>query len=294
MRHFLMYMDESGVANLAKDSQYFVLSGLVVEDKVDNDLSAYLRFIKRRHELSEEVSLHAYDLFENRTSNSYLPDTNSKSFTASISEFVENAPFKVLVFYVDKNELCRKIQAPEGYSFKGSKRHKQDKELAYEMLARKLFFEFAKILRKEKAIGSVIAESRRSSDDVLLRAYLDAQDPQTFVSYPTIQKQAEMSKEYIHSICFASKKSLKGALELVDIISYCTYGELTGMFPPRRNDRRGVKVMWMRIKTQIGESKIQKISTRAMSGLIPDRIDETTKRIQARLNEFRDLVNPTG
>lgn len=294
MRHFAMYMDESGVANLGDASKYFVLSGIVVENDVDHDLSAYLRYLKRRHSISEDVSLHAYDFLENKLHPNYLKEAHkSKNFTASIAEFVENAPFVILVFYLDKDELRKIIGAPEGYTFKGNKGHKADKELGYEILARKLIFEFAKILKKEKAIGSIIAESRRGADNVLLRAYLDAQDPQTFIKRPAIVKLATNAKERVHSLCFSSKKSLKGALELVDIISYCTFCELAGKFPTQRNDKRGIKAMWHKIKKQMGEPAVQKLSAGVMRGLAPDRIDETSKRIKARLTEFRDLVNPT-
>lgn len=290
-----MYMDESGQANLADASKYFVLSGIMVEDKIDADLSAYLRYLKRRHSLDENVALHAYDILENKQHANYLKEAQKcKNFTASIAEFVENAPFVVLVCYLDKDELRELIKAPNGYKFKGNKSHKADKELSYEILGRKLIFEFAKLVKKNKAIGSIVAESRRSADSVLLRAYLDAQDPQAFVNQPAIAKQASIAKEFVHSICFASKKSLNGALELVDIISYCTHGELTSKFPSQRNDKRGVKAMWLKIKKQMGTKAIQKISKSAMRGIAPDRINETSKHISARLAEFGDLVNPTG
>ncbi len=294
MRQFLMYMDESGVANLANKSRFFVLSGILVEDAVDNDLSAYLRYLKRRHGIEEGVSLHAYDIFENKLNELYLKDYKKcKKFTASISEFVENAPFRVLVFYIDKNDLREKIGAPKGYSFKGGKGHKDDKELSYEILARKLIFEFARILKKEKAIGSIVAESRRGADRVLLKTYLESQDPQSFIKKSRIMKQAETAKQLIHSICFASKKSLKGALELVDIISYCAYNDLAGKFPIKRNDSRGIKVMWQKIKNQMGASAPKKITKYDMGELASNRINETSNRIKHRLSEYRDLVNPT-
>ena len=87
-----MYMDESGTANLSESSEYFVLSGIVVEETADHDLSAYLRYLKRRHGISEDTSLHAYDLFENKNHTNYLAEAKKcKQFTASIAEFIENA-----------------------------------------------------------------------------------------------------------------------------------------------------------------------------------------------------------
>lgn len=289
-----MYIDESGISNLANDSKYFVLSSIIVEDKVDGDLSAYLRHLKRRYSFKQDVSLHAFDLFEKKDHELYISDNKKcKEFTASIAEFIENTPFKASVLYLDKDELRKKLKAPSGYSFKGSKKHKADKELAYEILARKLIFTFAHILKKEKAIGSIVAESRRGADAVLLNTYLDTQDPQVFIKSPRIKKQAEISRDRIHSICFAGKKSLKESLELVDIVSYCGYNELVKRFPTHRSDSRGIKRMWERIKKRIEKTSPQKISGNEMMAIAKDRIDETSNRIRSRLAEFRDLVNPT-
>lgn len=295
MRHLLMYMDESGIAGLAHPSQYFVLSGIIVEDNADSDLSAYLRYLKRRHSIEVDVSLHAYDLFENKNHPLYLKDKpKCKDFTDSVAEFFENAPFRVLTYYIDKRDLMKKLGAPNGYSFEGSPTHKADKELAYEIIARKLIFEFSRILKKEKAIGSIVAESRRGADRVLLKTYLESQNPQAFknAGKDNLAKNATTARDKIHSICFANKKSLKGALELVDIISYCAYNEQIGKFPKQRNDSRGIKVMWNRIKARMG-SMPQLLTKSDMGKLAPDRIDETSKRIKQRMSQFRDLVNPT-
>lgn len=294
MKHFTMYIDESGIANLTDQTKYFILSGIIVEDKTDIEVSAYFRHIKRRHSIDENLSLHAYDLFENENHSLYLDNSKkSQAFTISIVELVENAPFKIYVYYVNKDVLRKKLGAPDGYSFKGSKKHKEDKELAYEILARKLMFDFSKILKKEKAIGSIIAESRRGADHVLLKTYLDTQDAQIFVNYPRLASQAKLSKNNIHSICFAGKRSLRGGLELVDIVSYLTFREINNKFPSKRNDRKGLKSMWNKIKLKLHTSSPIEIKKNDISGLIPDRIHEVSNRIKHRLNEYRDLVNPT-
>ena len=290
-----MYMDESGRANLAHtDDKYFVLTGLIVEDKIDIELSTYFKHIKRRHGIDEDVSLHAYDMFENMNDHLYFNDlTKCKSFNASIVEFVENAPFYIFVLYVDKEEIRKKLKAPPGYSFTGSKKHKEDKDFPYEILTRKLIFEFTKILKKEKAIGSIVAESRRSADNVVLGAYLDTQQPSLFDKNISLKKQSEDTKDRVHSICFAGKRSLKGGLELVDIISYLAYNHLKNKFPGKRNDRKGLKGSWVKIKNKIGKKSPHQVKGAEISRLASDRIDEISKRVKLRLTEFRDLVNPT-
>lgn len=294
-KQYTMYLDESGQSSLAdfKD-KYFVLTGLIVEDKTDAELSTYFRHIKRRHGIGEETSLHAYDLFENEKSDIYFSDNEKcKKFIASIVEFVENAPFYNYVFFIDKEEIRKKVGAPRGYTFKGSKKHKEDKGIPYEILTRKLIFEFAKILKRQKAIGSIVAESRRGADVVVLRAYLDTQQHSLFEKENSLKKQSESAEERIHSVCFAGKRSLKGGLELVDVISYLAYNHLIGKLPNRKKDRKGLHVSWEKIKERINKKTPQQIKGAEMGRLVVDRIDEISKRVEQRLAEFRDLVNPT-
>ena len=295
MQHYTIYMDESGIASLADNgNQFFVLTGLIVEDKTDAEFSSYFRYVKRRHGLDEDTQLHAYDVLEDSHNALYIHDNQQcKDLTASMAEFVENAPFNIHVAYIDKEQVRSVLGAPKGYSFRGSKKHKEDKDIAYEALARKLFFEFAKLLKKNKAIGSIVAESRRGADSILLKAYLDTQDPQTFSENDQSAKLAKLARDHIHSICFSGKKSLKAGLELADVISYLAYSEITKRFPNKRNDRRGLKSAWERIKACANKKEPQLVAQSELKRVIPDRINEISKRVQHRLEEFRDLVNPT-
>ena len=285
---YTLYLDESGVANLADTrSNYFVMSGLIVDDKEDIELSAYLRHIKRRHKIEPTESLHAVDLFEIENHKNFLTSATSKLFTNSIAEFIENAPFKIIVVAVDKQVLRRKMNIPDGYKFKGSKTHKKDKEVAYELLTRKMIFEFAKFLNKKGCLGSIVAESRRGSDNLVLGTYLDCQEPQTFVQRKSLAKLAVVTKERVHSICFATKVGAKGGLELADIVSYCSFNELKNNLRGMR--RNGVQQMFARIKADIGIERVSVLSLREISGLIPDRIHEITDQIEKRRRDFSDM-----
>lgn len=292
MPHYLMYVDESGVASLTDhQSEYFLLTGIVVEHTVDEEISAYFNHIKRRHGFELGNSLHSYDLFEKKGGGKYLDDNKCRAFTESIGEFVENSPFEVLIYYVDKNELRKKLGIPsKRYQFKGSSRkHKEDKEVAYEILARKMFLDFAKILKKNRAIGSVVAESRGQADKVLLTAYVSSREPNVFAKKPKSAKTAQIAREKMHSICFADKGSLKGGLELADIVSFCALAETSGKFSTKRGDRRGIKSMWQKIKKRLKGPSIVKLSTAEMYNVAPDRIDEISELIAHRMKEANDL-----
>jgi hypothetical protein len=294
-KRFNLYIDESGIANLAtKGSQYFVLTGLIIEEGVDQELSAYFNFIKKRYKIDGPSNFHAADFFEIQESEVYTTDTNAKKFSISLGEFVETIPFKLLVCALDKEDLRKILKLPNGYRFKGSAAHAEDKDIAYEILARKLIFEFARHLSSEKALGAIIAESRRGSDRVLLRTFNDCQEPALFAS-TKFGKTSECARQKIVSIRFENKQGLSGGLELVDIYSYITYQTLTKRI--NRLKKRGCVYLWEVFQAQLPAKKRGHpvlLSRSEILGLGKDRINKISNRIQARLNQFRDFVNPTS
>src|ERR1051326_2678842 len=157
---YTLYIDESGIANLteAKGGRYFVLVGLAIEETIDHELSSYFRNIKRRHGINLEKNFHAFDFFELKERSLYCNNNKEKKFVDSLCEFVETAPFELFAFVVNKQDIIDKLQTKDTYKFRT---HKHDKEIAYELLARAIFLSFASFLRKNKAQGAIVAESRR-------------------------------------------------------------------------------------------------------------------------------------
>ncbi len=292
MQEYLLYLDESGVANLAQDrDKYFIITTLTVESDADLELSGYLKHLKRRYGFNESETLHAFELFENKTSTSHIKENSRcKKFTESITEFIENAPFDIKIYVIDKKLVKKLIKAPEGYKFKGSKKHSEDKDFPYEMLARQIIIDYSKFLKKKNGKGSIIAESRGNSDSVVIRSFNDTQN--TNESDPDIIKKNKQNiRDRIHSICFANKKSVRSGLELVDIISYCANLELSGKI--KKRDSRGIKYMWEKIKQKLPQNNFHILDKSEINGLNRDKIHKISERIQQRLKEFRDLVNPT-
>ena len=79
--------------------------------------------------------------------------------------------------------------------------------------------------------------------------------------------------------------------KLVDKISYCTNLELKGKI--KKRDPRGIKQMWEAVKKKLPKNNFQILTKSEMSGLNKDKIHKISDRIQSRMKEFRDLVNPT-
>jgi hypothetical protein len=292
MSEYILYLDESGIANLAQlGDRYFIISTLTVEVNADSELSGYLKHLKRRHGFKESDSLHAFELFEKKESPIHIKDNKQcKKFTESIIEFIENAPFNIHTYVIDKEMLCSIISAPKGYRFKGSKRHAEDKEFAYEVLVRKILFDYAKFLSLKKSLGAIIAESRGNADSLVIRSFNMAQSKEE-TDNEKRTKIKERVRETIHSICFANKKSVRSGLELADMISYCANLELNGKM--KKRDARGLKQMWEKIKNKLPENRVYILTKKEIRGLHADKIHKITERIQSRLKEFRDLVNPT-
>ncbi|HRH25266.1 MAG TPA: DUF3800 domain-containing protein [Candidatus Paceibacterota bacterium] len=293
MSEYLLYLDESGVANLAQYSdKYFIISTLTVESNSDSELSGYLKHLKRRYGFSETESLHAFELFEDKNSPIYIKDNKKcKQFTESLTEFIENASFEIGVYVIDKSILRKILKTPDGYKFKGSKAHSEDKDFPYEILAKQIIFDYANFLKKNKGMGSIIAESRGNADSVVIRSFNTAQS-NNHSDNVSLKNKKQNIRDRIHSICFANKKSVRAGLELVDIISYCTNLELSGKI--KKRDSRGIKHMWEKMKKQISKGTIHILTKGEISGLNGDKIHKISERIQSRMKEFRDLVNPTA
>ncbi len=83
MKEYILYLDESGVANLAQErDRYFIITTLVVESSADAELSGYLKHLKRRYGFEVSETLHAFELFENKISSTYISDNvKCKKFT---------------------------------------------------------------------------------------------------------------------------------------------------------------------------------------------------------------------
>lgn len=291
-KRYTLYLDESGIASLTdyKD-RCFVVSGIVVEDSADIELSAYFNYIKRAHKLPESKSFHSVDFFENKKSDLYLKDSKCIKFCQSVAEFIKIAPFNIAIVCLDKRHLRELIKMPNGYSFKGSKDHKEDKEIGYEILTRKVFLEFAKFIKIQKAKGSVVAESRRESDRVILKSFLQSQDSEQFKRRKNLSRYSFEMRNRVVSLCFENKNGLRGGLEMSDLFAYVYYQKINRKIPLLK--KRGLPVLWKSIEKKAEQKQIAMLGNRDFLNLAYDRIHKIANRINQRMNEYSDFVNPT-
>ncbi len=258
---------------------------MVIEEKSDSDSAAYFQFIKSRYKLPYDKNFHAVGLFEDKRSDFYISDSSCRKFCKSVGEFIETSPFVISVSCLDKNALRELLKMPKGYGFRGDKEHREDKEIGYEILARKVFLEFAQFLKSKKAQGSIIAESRRGVDYRLLKTFLESQEPNQFNRNSRLQTYVRVLRENVFSICFENKSGLNAGLEMADLISYLANQKITkrlGDF-----EGRGSKLLWKVLEKR---SIVKSLSPTIFKKFAGDRIHKIANRIEIRLKENRDLI----
>ncbi len=249
---YTAYLDESGVASLTDyKSKNFILTCVFVNEEEDKQLSAYFDFIKRKHKIPVDVSLHSNELFSDTRNDLYLSNKKSFLFCNSIAEFVEIAPIEILITSFNKKELRKFLGLVGDSYFKGASDRKRDKDIGYEMLTTGAFMWFSKKLEsqsKHNPIGKVISESRKNSDYSILKTYLYCQDPKNFSTKRFI-KQSTTFSERVCGITFENKKGLSGGLQIADVISFVANIHLKKEIG--KHKERGMKVLWDAIKNKV-------------------------------------------
>ena len=281
-----LYIDELGIANLCDySSRFFLLAGIVIEDKTTDELSSYFKYIKRRYSLPEEKNFHAVGLFETRTSDFYLSHSLCKKFCVSVSEFIETSPIHIWLLRVDKRVLRTLLKMPQSYQFKGSREHKEDKDIGYEILSRKMFFEFARFLKDESAHGAIIAESRQGADYHLLKTFLQCKEPTQFNHNSRLQKYAQWLRGRVFSICFENKRGLSAGLEIADLVSYLGNRKVSRRLATL--EPRGGKLLWRIVEKNYNFTDFSPAILKRLAG---DRINKIAIRIRDRMALYHNIV----
>jgi hypothetical protein len=295
MNRYTLYIDESGTANLNdKKDDLFLLTGLILSNNINRGFSDYFQLIKKRHGIDGKRNFHSVDFFEIKQSSQYVSDKKAKDFGATLGEVLDTVPTTILSYQLNKNVLRKILKIPDDYNFKGAtKEHKADKEIAYELLARKIFLDFAKFLNKNDATGNIVAESRNVSDTILLKTFFDCKDASRFIDTRRFAAYADDFNEKVVSICFENKNATTAGLEIADTISYLWYLEIKKRMGERFVLKRGLAVLHKKLRKKIKQPKVT--TPPMLRSIGKDRINKITKEIKKNttLNPVRSLVDPT-
>lgn len=279
---FNTYIDESGIASLTDlTCDKFILTGVIIDDKEDVQLSAYFNFIKRKYKIPEDNSFHTYDLFENKKYEFYLKNNDALKLAESLAEFIKISPIRSLCLFLNKNDLRNFLGIKDNSYFKGegSSNRKRDKDIGYEMLATKIFLWFGKCLNQNNgASGKIIVESRQNLDYAVLKSYLLCKQSNRFKT-KRLNKASSSFGKNVSAVNFESKIGLCGGLEIADLISYISSLSIKKQISS--NEKRGIPILWDAIKEILEKNKIQTVELSEFKNLISfDRVNKITNYIK--------------
>jgi hypothetical protein len=288
MLNYNLYIDEPGTANINEyRDTFFVISGIILESQFDHDVTSYFTFLKRRYGLQEQVNFHAAEFFENKNNKLFntISDDTAKEFCYSLGEFLKTIPLNIVSHAIDKNLLRAVLKMPENLPHGTKKLTLEDRDIGYQIIVRKLLFEFTSHLIKQESFGSVIAESRRESDKVFLQAFLESQESFRFREKPYYYSISDEARKRISSVRFENKRGLTGGLEIADICSYVVYRHLHNSLHTSLD--RGALELWKvisgRIEKPIHSNNGLLLSKKDMSRVASDRVYKVSDRILAQI-----------
>lgn len=283
MQRFTLYIDESGTSNLNdKRDNSFTLTGLILKEDIDHSLTTYFELTKKKHSISTARNFHSVDFYEIKNSPAYVSDQKAKDFSRSVSEILTTIPNSIFSYSIDKDLLRKTLKMPSDYDFKfASNEHKADKEIAYEILARKIFFDFIKFLKDNDGMGSIIAESRREADLVLLKTFFECKTPKHFDGKTRFETYAEDFNDRVVSICFENKNATTAGLEIADLISYTLYLHHKKRLEQDILQKRGLPQVYKQIARKIKTPKTMSVAM--IKNISSDRINRIVERVKETL-----------
>ncbi len=220
-QHFSLFIDESGVADL-KDSKYrfFLLTGVLINQKDLADISGYFNFIKKRYELNINESFHAYDLFE---SYQKLSLGKANQLIKSMVEFIDTIPLHAYCNFIDKLRLLQLLDLTTD-DLRGSKEALEMRSISYRIAAVSVLGEVSLYLAKTNSLGFIQADSRATQDIELLKSFWQLK--QRHFKKGLENPMYESAKRTLISITFAEKPALSCGVQLADIVSFTVYAHL--------------------------------------------------------------------
>lgn len=253
MIHATLFVDESGKSSLAeRTNDPFLLTGVILNDNEIKSVEGFFNYIKRKYDIDTTKPFHSYHIFEHPTYR--LSDAKATSLVSTLAEFISLIPIKITILLVNKDLFRSTLGISSPADFKGSSERKELREFPYRIMAATLFHKFAQFLKKNNAIGQIIADSRKGGDYQLIKTLDLCKD---YNNGPLPSEDALLIQNKCTAICFAEKFYLSGGLEITDLISYVSF------FHARRkmNSMDHIKLnrLWLEIRKKLDSNNLIQI-----------------------------------
>lgn len=290
--NYILFIDESGKSKLSDDTgRYFLLSGVIIDSNLHQALSNYIVSLKNKCGIPVDQNIHAFDLFENEKLKGF-----SRIKVGAINQLFgrflslsHGTDMHAIVLQVDKQAYRAQIEKcakKHKVAFKRvySELKKNDlHDVLYEVAARKMILEFGSFLEQRKAVGEVIAESRRQDDEATLRAFVDATNSSRFPDGTIYKTWSQYSFNRIHSLTFQNKKGLSFGLEIADLIAWGTFNHEWGTSRVYKSKQK-ISRITKRIlavdklkKELLLKKNLEKLTSSKISTVAADRVSEMSK-----------------
>jgi hypothetical protein len=271
MQKSTLFIDESGKSSLlSNEKKPFILTGVILENREIITIEEFFTYIKRKYSIDETKPFHSYHIFEKEETK--LSNSQLLELSKTLAEFLSLIPIQLTVLEIDKRVFKKAIGLESKEQCKGSKKRKEVPELPYKLLASNLFKWFAEMLKVQKQIGLVIADSRRGGDHQLLKTLNICKEG----NMPTIKGEiSKIIKERVTAICFADKNFLSGGLEITDLISYITFFRVRGLLS--RNKDRGIPLIWEQVRDREGLKEIKEKEIKKFFAIKKDEVYKDLK-----------------
>ena len=205
MKHYKLFIDESGHSHQNHPSKYFVLVGCIVEDAKQDVLKIKADQLKYKYWNKTDIVFHSEEIgkrvgaFKQFAGNSQL----AKQFEKQLLQYLRTTPILVTAVIVDKAAAYKARWSEETIIKKASEA---------------LLKDFLAFLYGNKASrGRVVYESAGVfRDSVYLKSFNYYLDP----NWERVEPDFTRVREHLTSITFANKLNDDTEMQLADLISY--------------------------------------------------------------------------
>lgn len=197
----LLSIDESGKASYSHKSELFVLSGIIIQEKLKPRLDKLTRKLKKKYFKDEEIVFHSRDMYRRKGPFSILQDSKKEmTFWSEFISILEDSEITTIFIIVNKLKAKHK-----GWN----------EQTILKRSYQKILENFAIKQLKLGVNGKIITESDPSQDFYLIQAH-------NLIQSKGINNNAMSAREYrqkITSLSLVNKQNLDIDVQIADALA---------------------------------------------------------------------------
>lgn len=195
---YCLYLDEQDADS---NNPYFCLAGIIIDRKEYEDiLIPQLNALKTKYFTNTDIIFHYTDMKNNKNGFECLQDGPTREFFwREFNDMIKNINFTTVGTYINASSFS------EVYGLKVDKR--------YELAFRRLVNNYILFLKKERAFGDIIFESRTWTENKSIQEVFFH-----IINYGTDIYTAEECRKYLSTIGFITKKDNCAGIQIADFV----------------------------------------------------------------------------